>query len=189
MCRHPNAKTENVPIEAARPTQTVETSGRTLRIVSNTAIPAVTDPPGEFTYIVMSWSVREHCEIGLIVEKICHHLLGSVASSQSSCATMRLQLSSSTAPPRQIMRCSHCGSCEDLCSKHICERCCIPDSSADLRRLGSAPWRQGRDHYFAEQQNGSWKVQQLVHLRLWLSRLRFLCQDAWRVTLSVRDTW
>ena len=76
MCRHPNAKTENVPIEAARPTQTVETSGRTWRIVSNTAIPAVTDPPGEFTYIVMSWSVREHCEIGLIVEKICHHFFG-----------------------------------------------------------------------------------------------------------------
>ncbi len=36
-------------MEAARPTHTVLQSGRTCRIVSNTAMPAVTDPPGEFT--------------------------------------------------------------------------------------------------------------------------------------------
>lgn len=41
-------------MEAARPTHTVLTSGRTCRMVSNTAIPAVTEPPGEFTYMVMS---------------------------------------------------------------------------------------------------------------------------------------
>merc|ERR1719409_2302595 len=76
---------KNAPMEAARPTQTVEMSGRTCRMVSNTAIPAVTDPPGEFTYRVISF-------------------LGSVASSQRSCATIKLQLSSSTAPPRRMMR-------------------------------------------------------------------------------------
>ena len=45
---------KKLPMEAARPTQTVEMSGRTCRMVSNTAIPAVTDPPGEFTYRVIS---------------------------------------------------------------------------------------------------------------------------------------
>jgi len=36
-------------MDAASPTHTVETFGRTCLIVSKTAIPAVTDPPGEFT--------------------------------------------------------------------------------------------------------------------------------------------
>ena len=44
----------NAPIDAARPTQTVETSGRMKRIVSKTAIPAVTEPPGLLTYTEMS---------------------------------------------------------------------------------------------------------------------------------------
>ena len=38
-----------VPMDAARPTQTVETLGRICLMVSNTAIPAVTEPPGELT--------------------------------------------------------------------------------------------------------------------------------------------
>ncbi len=36
-------------MEAARPTHTVLQSGRRCRIVSKTAIPAVTEPPGELT--------------------------------------------------------------------------------------------------------------------------------------------
>ena len=41
-------------MDAARPTHTVLTSGRTCLMVSNTAMPAVTEPPGELTYMVMS---------------------------------------------------------------------------------------------------------------------------------------
>ena len=41
-------------MEAARPTQTVETSGRMKRMVSKTAMPAVTEPPGLLTYMEMS---------------------------------------------------------------------------------------------------------------------------------------
>ena len=45
----------NAPMEAASPTHTVDTSGRMCRIVSKTAMPAVTEPPGELTYMVMSF--------------------------------------------------------------------------------------------------------------------------------------
>lgn len=41
-------------MEAASPTHTVDTFGRICLIVSNTAIPAVTEPPGELMYSVMS---------------------------------------------------------------------------------------------------------------------------------------
>lgn len=75
---------KKAPMLAARPMQTVLTSGRMCRIVSNTAIPAVTDPPGELIYIVMS-------------------LFGSTASKYSNCATIKFAISSSTAPPRRII--------------------------------------------------------------------------------------
>ena len=53
-------QTEHTPMDAARPTHTVDTSGRTWRMVSNTAIPAVTEPPGELTYMVISWQRQGH---------------------------------------------------------------------------------------------------------------------------------
>jgi hypothetical protein len=47
-------------MDAASPMHTVDTSGRMWRMVSNTAMPAVTLPPGELTYMVMSrpWQVE-----------------------------------------------------------------------------------------------------------------------------------
>ena len=52
-------------------------------------VPAVTDPPGELMYMVMS--------------------LWFMESKYSSWATSRLLLSSSTAPPRRTILCSTCG--------------------------------------------------------------------------------
>eukprot|EP00983_Pelagomonas_calceolata_P095285 1157991-Pelagomonas_calceolata.AAC.3 len=49
--------------------------------------PAVTEPPGELTYIVMSF-------------------LGSAESRYNSCATRRFAMSSSTAPPKRTILCS-----------------------------------------------------------------------------------
>src|SRR4030042_4275293 len=44
------------PIEAAKPTQTVEISGFTYCIVSYIAMPAVTEPPGVLIYSWISFS-------------------------------------------------------------------------------------------------------------------------------------
>ena len=49
------ADRSTAPIEAAIPTQIVDTSDFTKFIVSTIASPAVTDPPGEFMYSWMSF--------------------------------------------------------------------------------------------------------------------------------------
>jgi hypothetical protein len=79
------AARSTAPIEAACPTQSVVMSGRTYCMVSYIARPAVTDPPGEFTYMWMSFS-------------------GSSASRKSSWAITRLATSSVISCPRKMIR-------------------------------------------------------------------------------------
>jgi hypothetical protein len=64
----------------------VATSHSTNSIVSKTAIPAVTEPPGELMYSEMS-------------------AVGSSADSSSICAAIRLAMSSSTCWPSTMIRC------------------------------------------------------------------------------------
>ncbi|MNP64917.1 hypothetical protein D3C76_1604600 [compost metagenome] len=79
------AVNRNAPIEAAIPTQIVDTSGLMYCIVSYIAIPAVMDPPGLFTYKEISFS-------------------GSSAARNSICAIMELATMSLTSDPKKIMR-------------------------------------------------------------------------------------
>ena len=72
------------PIDAAIPIHTVTTSHFTYCMVSYIAIPAVTDPPGELTYITISLS-------------------GSCFSRYSICATMTLEVSWFTQAPKNII--------------------------------------------------------------------------------------
>ena len=79
------AHRRNCPIDAAIPMHVVATSHGTKFIVSKIAIPAYTEPPGEFMYREMSFS-------------------GLSAASRSNLALMSLASGSVTSAPRNTMR-------------------------------------------------------------------------------------
>ena len=89
VARGPTLTSRDTQLALQLQPQHAEAAGglRSRGPLSRRGPPAVTEPPGEFTYMVTS---------SLPVE-----------SRYSSCATIRLAMSSSTGPPMRTMRCTH----------------------------------------------------------------------------------